>query len=64
MIKEFHIGCSHTVNLGDFNSIKVEASVTVAIKEGDNLVDQKGRAQEELRALLEETYKAQRRGKE
>lgn len=61
MITEFRIGCSHTINLGDYNSIRVEASVTVAVQDGEKVEDLKEGAQRELRALLEETYKAQRR---
>lgn len=62
MITEFRIGCSHTINLGDYNSIRVEASITVEVGEGVNAAELKEGAQRELRALLEETYKAQRRG--
>ena len=59
MIREFSVGCSRTINLGNFESLRVEASVTVAVPEGDNYDILKGKAQVELRTLLEETYKAQ-----
>ena len=62
MITEFKIGCSHTVNLGEFNSIRIEAHLVVAVPEGDDLEILKDKAQSELRRLLEETYKAQKRG--
>lgn len=61
MITEFRIGCSHTINLGDYNSIRVEATVTVAVEDGAKVIDLLGGAQAELRRLLEDTYKAQRR---
>lgn len=64
MITQFVIGCSKTVNLGNYQNIKIEASVTVAVKEGDHLIDLKGRAQEELSQLMAETYRAQRKGDE
>lgn len=61
MITEFTIGASHTLNLGNFESLRIEAHVTVAVPEDDNLDDLKTRAQTELRQLLEETYRAQRK---
>lgn len=59
MIKEFSVGCSRTINLGNFESLRVEASVTVAIDENKDLHALKGAAQVELRTLLEDTYRAQ-----
>lgn len=56
---EFSVGCSRTINLGNYESIKVEASVTMEIHEETNLEELKQRAQVELRSLLEETYRAQ-----
>lgn len=66
MIKEFSIGCSHTVNLGNFESTRVEASVTIDVPEGatddDRVWSQiKADAQVQLRKLLEDTYKSQSR---
>lgn len=58
---EFSIGCSQTINLGNYESIRIEASVTMEIHEETNLEELKQRAQKELRQLLEETYKAQHR---
>ena len=37
MIKEFTIATSHTLNLGHYESMKVEASVTVSVSESDNI---------------------------
>ena len=56
---EFSVGCSRTINLGNYKSIKVEASVTMEIHEETDLEELKTRAQTELRQLLEDTYRAQ-----
>jgi hypothetical protein len=58
-VKEFSIGFSRTINLGRYESARVEASVTYVI-EGtsltENVLDQ---AEEELRKLLERTWEKQ-----
>lgn len=59
---EFKIGAGHTVNLGNFNSIKIEAGLTIAVQEGSDLLALRTQAQDVLRNMLEETYRAQRRG--
>ena len=61
MITEFRIGTSHTVNLGNFESVRIEAQITVSVPEDANLDELKLAAQAELRKLLEETYLAQSR---
>lgn len=58
---EFRIGAGHTVNLGNFNSIKIEAGLTIAVQEGSDLLALRTQAQDVLRNMLEETYRAQRR---
>jgi hypothetical protein len=63
VIKEFSIGCSRTINLGNFESLRVEASVTMDVSENVDLQSCKEAAQVELRALLEDTYRAQHRGR-
>ena len=60
-ITEFTIGCSHTLNLGNFESLRIEASVTCELPEGEETADVVAKANAELRGLLEETFKAQRR---
>lgn len=60
-ITEFSVGCSKTINLGNYQSIRIEASVTVAMEPGETLADVTAAAQSELSKLLEETYKAQYR---
>ena len=62
MFKEFTVGFGRTINLGNFNSARVEASLTTALPdkvtatEYDVLCEA---AQVELRNLLEQTYRAQ-----
>lgn len=65
MITSFTIGLSRTINLGNFESMRIESSVTVEIDPAtENLDDCKIGAQRELRKLLEETFRAQNRKKE
>ena len=67
MIREFVIGVSKTINLGNYQSIRVEASVTMAVDPQESeagLVVVKELAQQELRQLLEQTYRAQRKSVE
>jgi hypothetical protein len=59
MITQFNIGCSRTVNLGNFESLRVEASITVDCPEDGDFLQMKLAAQSQLRQLLEETYRAQ-----
>lgn len=60
-VTEFSIGVSKTINLGNFQSLRVEASVTISMDPGETLADASAAGQEELRRLLEETYRAQYR---
>lgn len=65
MVKEFTIGFSRTINLGNFESARVEASVTVEVTaemlaKGHQAVMDASQA--ELRQLLELTYRAQMKG--
>ena len=60
-IKQFTIGVSKTINLGNFQSYRVEASVTVDLDPNLTNRQQMDTAQQELRNLLEATYKAQRK---
>jgi hypothetical protein len=60
MITQFTIGFSRTINLGNFESCRVESSVTVAVsEESADMPAHVEAAQVELRRLLEETYQAQ-----
>ena len=62
MIKQFTIGCSHTVNRGNFASTRIEAKLVVEVPEGDSYDILADKAQTELRKLLEDTWRAQNRG--
>jgi hypothetical protein len=67
MITQFTIGFSRTINLGNFESCRVESSVTYSVDEVDaseNLDEVVQNAQIELRKILEETYRAQFKKKE
>lgn len=58
-VSEFVIGCSKTINLGNYQSIRIEASITVSLEPDERVDDVMELAQEELRRLLETTYQAQ-----
>jgi hypothetical protein len=60
MMKEFTIGASHTINLGHYESLRVEASVTKSLNQGDDVLAEMQRAQSELRELLQSTFYQQR----
>lgn len=62
-ISEIRVGAARTINLGNFESLRIEASVTMAVGPHDNLSLLKVRAQTELRSILEETYRAQHKQK-
>ena len=57
MITEFRIALSRTLNLGNYESTRIESSVTVTVNDGDDFPAEKQHAQTELRKLLEETYR-------
>ena len=64
MIKEFSIGFSRTINLGNFESARVEASVTYVTGTLQDFELARANAQHDLRSLLEETWKTQNKPKE
>jgi hypothetical protein len=57
-VKEFTVGVSHTVNLGNYESIRIEASVTLDCEDGD-WETTRAEAQIALCDLLDETFKNQ-----
>ena len=72
MIERFTIGVSRTINLGNVESLRIEASITVGLDfSEDNTPEEnvvkwkvaKQDAQVELRKLLEETYRNQHKEK-
>ena len=60
-VVEFTVGAGHTVNLGNYNNISIRSELKIAVKEGADFAALRAQAQEVLRNMLEETYKAQRR---
>lgn len=60
-IAGFVLSISKTINLGDWNSIKVGATVTIEMAPDDDLEAAKTEAQAELGRMMSETYRAQRR---
>lgn len=56
-ITQFTVGASRTMNLGNFNSLRIEASVTTDLNDGDDRAIAETQAQSELRHLLEQTYR-------
>jgi hypothetical protein len=62
MISQFKVGFSRTINLGNYESARVEAEVTYEIDEEakpEDWIAAQETAQTTLRKLLEQTYKAQ-----
>lgn len=59
MIKQFTVGFGRTINLGNYESARVEASITMEVENAENLKLAEQVAQTELRQLLEATWKAQ-----
>ena len=55
-ISQFTVGSSRTINLGNFESLRVEASVTTDLNDGEHWSDKVGEAHGALRKLMEETY--------
>lgn len=59
-IKEITVGFSRTINLGGYESARVEASVTAQIPDAESYERMVETAQRELKYLLEQTWTAQR----
>lgn len=58
MIREFTVSAKHTLNLGNYESMSVEASVTYSLN-GDYQIA-RGEAQEILEQLLSDSFYKQR----
>jgi len=63
-VKEFTVGCSKTINMGNFSSIKVEAAITMAVNEGETYAQLRKDAQALVKEQLEETYRTNLKKKE
>jgi hypothetical protein len=61
MITEFKVGAAHTINLGNFESLRVEAHVVVSVPELSAPGELYESAQQQLKILLENTVRAQMR---
>ena len=59
MIKQFTVTFSRTFNLENYNSMRVEASITHEVPEGEDWEMLLSVAQGQLRQALEETRRAQ-----
>jgi len=62
MFKELRIGFARTINLGNYESMRIEASVTADVPSecsNDEYAAMKASMQTELRQLLEQTYREQ-----
>ena len=59
-IKEITVGASRTINLGNYNSIKVEGRCTVELADGEDespfIELAREKATNEVRELLKEAY--------
>lgn len=55
-VTEFSVGASRTINLGNFESLRVEATVTFVTEAERPEQEQREQAQVELRHLLAMTY--------
>lgn len=60
MVKEFMIGASHTINIGNYESLRVEASVTTICEES-NREPVLHNAQDLLKYLIEQTFENQKK---
>jgi hypothetical protein len=63
-LKAFTVGCSRTINLGNFESTRLEASVTIEVEDISTLENLKAGAQAQLRDLLEQTWQTMKPKKE
>jgi len=56
--KEMSITVSRTVNLGNFESLRVEAGMAASVDNGDDLEDTRSKIIAEIRRSLSAAYKA------
>ena len=60
-VREISVSAAHTINLGGYsNSIRIEASVTVTVNEGEAWEEAKQAAHHVLRELLHENFNNQK----
>lgn len=63
-IKEIGISVSRTFNLGDFNSLRVEASAAASVEDESEMEEAKGALLAEVRQTLRRVYEEFRPKKE
>jgi len=64
VIREFSIRAAHVLNRGNYESLRIECELVVVVPEGDDYEILADKAQTELRKLLENTYRAQKKSHE
>lgn len=62
-ISEIRVGIARTINLGNFESLRIEGSIAATLGPFESAPHVKAQLQTELRALMEETYRAQHKAK-
>ena len=61
IITQIRLGAAKTINMGNYQSLRIEAGVTADLVEGDDTNAVTVRLQAELSELMAETYRAQRK---
>lgn len=56
---ELRLAAGKTINLGNFNMLRIDADLTVSLAEGDDVGATCAIMQREMRALLAATYRHQ-----
>jgi hypothetical protein len=60
-ISEFSVSVDRTINLGNYENLKIDARVDVTINEGEDYEALREEAKTKLRALLEDAYRISKR---
>jgi len=63
-VREIRLSVGRTVNLGDFNSLRLDVGLTVEVPDGADLAVIRREAHEDLELMLREAWQAHRRQKE
>jgi hypothetical protein len=61
-VREIRLSVGRTINLGDFNSLRLDAGLTVAVSEGDDLHAIRQEMHQDLEHMIEEAWHADKRG--
>lgn len=60
-ITTVRVACAKTINLGNSQTMKIEADVTAFVEDEDTLPDVSAVLQAEVKRILEETWQEQRK---